>query len=126
MVTDEQKAMVLNAINTASELWKKSFNSGDAVGCVSQYEEDAVMNARPFGTFTGTVEIQGFWQNLIDQGFSDVEYVGPKIEVVDDKSAILTSNWKMNKASGVIYKELWILQEDGTAKLREDDFEAKG
>ena len=31
---------------------------------------------------------------------------------------------KMNKAQGVIHKELWVLQSDGTAKLREDDFEA--
>ncbi len=32
----------------------------------------------------------------------------------------------MNKASGVIHKELWVLQPDGTAKLREDYFEATG
>ena len=84
------------------------------------------MHARPFGSFTGTAEIQGFWQKLIEDGFSDVEYIDPRIEVVDQASAILVSGWKMNKASGVIHKELWVLQEDGTAKLREDDFEAKG
>ncbi|ESA32587.1 hypothetical protein N836_25055 [Leptolyngbya sp. Heron Island J] len=32
----------------------------------------------------------------------------------------------MNKAHGVIHKELWVLQVDGTAKLREDIFEAQG
>jgi len=32
----------------------------------------------------------------------------------------------MNKADGVIHKELWVLQADGTTKLREDDFEARG
>ena len=90
------------------------------------YEESAVMNARPFGTFTGTEEILAFWQKLIDDGFADVEYIEPKIEIIDDTSAILKSGWKMNKASGVIHKELWVLQSDGTAKLREDDFEAKG
>ncbi len=31
----------------------------------------------------------------------------------------------MNKARGVIHKEFWILQEGGTAKLREDNFGAK-
>jgi hypothetical protein len=31
----------------------------------------------------------------------------------------------MNKASGVIHKELWVMLDNGTAKLREDDFEAK-
>jgi ketosteroid isomerase-like protein len=97
MITKEQKAIVLNAVNTASDKWKFSFNSGDAAGCASQYEETAVMNARPFGTFTGITEIQSFWQQLIDDGFSDVEYINPKIEVIDEISAILTSGWKMNK-----------------------------
>ena len=41
------------------------------------YEESAVMNARPFGTFTGTEEILAFWQKLIDDGFADVEYIEP-------------------------------------------------
>jgi len=61
----------------------------------------------------------------MDEGFSNVEYVEPKIEVVDETQALLTSEWAMNKAAGVIHKELWVLQGDGTAKLREDDFEAR-
>ncbi len=116
---------ILDAINLASSKWKSAFNAGDAAGCAAQYEENAVMHARPFGTFTGTAEIQEFWQNLINDGYSDVEYVDPQIEVIDETSALLTSGWKMNKASGVIHKELWVLQDDGTAKLREDDFEAE-
>ena len=126
MINEEKKSEVLDAVNKASEEWKSAFNSGDAAGCAGQYEEGAVMHARPFGTFTGTVEIKGFWEKLIEDGFSDVEYIGQKIDVVSETSAVLTSGWKMNKASGVIHKELWVLQEDGTAKLREDDFEAKG
>lgn len=117
---------ILQAVQTASQQWKNAFNSGNAAGCAAQYEEDAVMHARPFGTFTGREAIQGFWQQLIDQGFSDVEYIEPKITKIDDKQALLVSGWTMNKASGVITKELWVLQEDGTAKLREDDFEAQG
>lgn len=125
MATKEQQAAVLDAVNKASARWKSAFNSGDAAGCAAQYESSAVMHARPFGTFKGTVEIQGFWQKLVDDGFADVEYVEPKIKVIDEASAVLTSGWKMNKASGVIHKELWVIQEDGSAKLREDDFEAK-
>ena len=125
MTTTKQDNIVLSAVNKASSQWKSAFNSGDAVGCATHYEKDAVMHARPFGIFTGTAEIQGFWQKLIDDGFSNVEYVEPKIEVVDEIRAILTSDWAMNKAAGVIHKELWVLQEDGTAKLREDDFEAR-
>lgn len=125
MLADDRKSAILAAVKTASEAWKSSFNSGNAAGCASQYEKDAVMHARPFGTFTGTAEIQSFWQKLIDDGFSDVRYLDPKIEIVDESSALLTSGWAMNKAGGVIHKELWVLQPDGTAKLREDDFEAK-
>ncbi|MEO0804463.1 MAG: nuclear transport factor 2 family protein [Cyanobacteria bacterium J06642_2] len=123
-MTNDRITTLLEAVKSASEQWKSAFNSGNAAGCAAQYEQNAVMHARPFGTFTGTEDIQGFWQNLIDDGFSDVEYVDPSIEVIDEKSAQLKSGWKMNKASGVIHKELWILQLDGTAKLREDDFEA--
>lgn len=115
---------LLAAVKTASTTWQTAFNTGDAAGCAAQYEKDAVMHARPFGTFTGTEAIQAFWQKLIDDGFTNVTYIEPKIEVIDDKSALLSSGWTMNKAQGVIHKELWVLQADGSAKLREDDFEA--
>lgn len=122
----EEVDLVLNAVKTASTKWKNAFNAGDAVGCAAQYEDDAVMQAKPFGTFTGTTEIQAFWQKLIDDGFSNVEYIDPTIDVINVSSAVLASGWKMNKASGVITKEFWVLQSDGTAKLREDNFEAQG
>lgn len=126
MESKKQKDIILDAVTKASSQWKLAFNSGDAAGCAAQYERDAVMHARPFGTFKGTASIQAFWQKLFDDGFSDVEYVDPKIEVIDEICGVLTSNWKMNKARGVIHKEVWVLQKDGTAKIREDDFEAKG
>ncbi|MGI9553444.1 MAG: isochorismatase, partial [Thermodesulfobacteriota bacterium] len=58
MTSEKQKAAVLEAVNNASAEWKSAFNSGNAAGCAAQYEENAVMHARPFGTFTGTAEIQ--------------------------------------------------------------------
>ena len=125
MVSENQKNSVLAAVNEASKKWQAAFNSQDASGCAAQYEDNAVMYARPFGTYTGTKEIQEFWQKLIDDGFADVDYIDPKIEIVDASSAILKSGWKMNKAAGVIHKELWMIQPDGSAKLREDDFEAQ-
>ena len=124
MITDDQKNTILIAVEVAITTWRAAFNSGDAVGCAAQYEADAVMQARPFGTYTGTEEILAFWKNLIDGGFCDVEYINPKVEVVDEISAILTSEWKMNKAAGVVHRELWVLQADGSAKLRDDNFEA--
>lgn len=124
MVANEKKAVVQKAVEEASLRWVAAFNSGNAADCAAQYEESAVMQARPFGIFYGTDEIRTFWQNLINDGFAEVEYINPELNVIDETSAVLTSNWKMNKAGGVIHKELWILQSDGTAKLREDDFEA--
>ena len=124
MLSDEQKEVVLNAVKKASGEWISAFNSGDVEGCVAQYEENAVMNVNPFGQFTGTEQIRAFWQKLIDEGFSDVEYIDPKIEVVNEIRAELKAGWKMNKAHGVIHRDLWVLQEDGSAKLREDNFEA--
>ena len=123
LLTDEQKATIFKAVNEASAAWKLAFNSGDADGCAAQYEENAVIYFRPSETYTGTKQIKEFWEKLINNGFADVEYLDPKIEIVDGNRAVLTSNWKMNKVSGVIHKELWVLQADGTAKLREDDFE---
>ena len=126
MITHEQKQNMLNALKDASEKWKTAFNTGNAEGCAAQYESNAEMTATPFGTFKGTEQIKAFWQKLIDDGFSDVEYINPQIEVIDENSAILSSGWKMNNAKGVITKEPWVLQSDGTAKLRVDDFEVQG
>ena len=123
---EEKKKTLLSAVKEASGKWKTAFNTGDAGGCASQYESDAVMVAKPFGTFNGTEEIKGFWENLINDGFADVQYIDPEIEVIDEHSAVLKSGWKMNKAKGVITNELWVLQSDGTAKLRVDEFEAQG
>lgn len=125
MLTQENENKVLQAVKAASEQWKAAFNRGDYIGCAAQYEVDAVMNATPFGQFVGRDAIQGFWQQLVADGFSDVDYIEPNIKVLDENSAVLTSGWKMNKASGVITNELWVIQSDGSAKLREDDFEAQ-
>lgn len=126
MISEENTQCILDAVNKASASWKMAFNSGDAAGCAAQYEADAVMNALPFGRFTGKAEIQAFWQKLIHEGFSDIVYIDPEVEVVDEVSAVLSSKWTMNKASGIITNELWVLQDDGSAKLRQDDFEAQG
>ena len=117
---------VIAAAKTASEKWKAAFNAGDAAACAACYEEGALVVAKPFGTFTGRAEIEALWQQVIGDGFSDVEYIEPEIAALDEDTAVLSSRWKMNKAHGVITKELWALQADGTALLREDHFEALG
>ncbi|GJL51259.1 MAG: hypothetical protein NPIRA01_24860 [Nitrospirales bacterium] len=125
-VTKKQRDTLVNAVQNASAAWGKAFNSGDAVGCASAYEENAIMIVEPFGTFTGRKNIQSFWGKLISQGYTGVGYDNPTLEVINAKAAVITSKWEMNKAHGVITKELWVLQEDGVAKLKVDAFEVLG
>lgn len=83
----------MDAVAETSSKWKAAFNFGNATVCAAQYKPDAIMHARPFTTFTGTREISAFWQGLIDDGYADVDYVDPKLKVVDQSSVILTSLW---------------------------------
>ena len=106
--------------------WQMAFNNQDAEGCANQYCEGAVMQAKPFGTFTGRDEIQAFWQNIMDKGFADVDYTDVKWEAVDEGGYLLSSSWTMNKAFGVVHREHWIIETDGQARLISDEFEVQG
>lgn len=115
---------IIEAVQLASDKWKAAFNAGDAAGCAACYEVDAVMVAKPFGVFQGRAEIEAFWANLIKDGFSDVEYIAPDLRATSETTACLSAGWRMNKASGVITKEIWVMQSTGEALLLEDHFEA--
>lgn len=116
----------LERSKTGISVWQVAFNNQDAAGCAAQYAEDAVMVAKPFGTFEGREAIQAFWQNIIDQGFKDVDYTNTKWEKAGETSYILTSDWTMNNAFGVVHKELWEIQTDGASRLTYDEFEVLG
>ncbi len=116
----------LERSKTGISAWQVAFNNQDAAGCAAQYAEDAVMVAKPFGTFEGREAIQAFWQNVIDQGFKDVDYTNTKWEKAGETSYILTSDWTMNNAFGVVHKELWEIQTDGASRLTYDEFEVLG
>ena len=122
-MTPEQ---ILSACKAGIAAWQKAFNNQDAAGCAAQYEEAAVMHARPFGTFTGREEIQAFWQGIIDQGFNDVDYTDVEWVAKNDDSYVLTAKWTMNKAFGAVHHEQWRIQADGSALLAADDFEVQG
>ncbi len=117
---------VLEACKKGIAAWQQAFNSQDAKGCAQQYEVDCVMQAKPFGTFEGREAIQAFWQNIIDQGFADVDYTDVTWEAEGEDGYILTSSWTMNKAFGVVHREHWKVGADGSAKLVSDDFEVQG
>lgn len=113
------------AVATASRAWRDAFNAGDAAAAAALYEEDALMVAKPFGTFEGRAAIQAFWQQIIDGGYDDVVYFNTNTRVTDSTltAAQVSASWTMNNAQGIITNELWVMQPDGTAKLREDHFE---
>ena len=74
---------VLEACKKGIASWQKAFNNQDAKGCAAQYNDNAVMQARPFGTFEGRHMIEAFWQGIIDQGFNKeyCEYLRSRIEI---------------------------------------------
>lgn len=117
---------VLEACKRGINAWQTAFNHQDAKGCAEQYMENCVMDARPFGRFEGRQAIQAFWQGIIDQGFCDVAYTDVNWEPCGENGYILTSKWTMNKAFGVVHKELWVVESDGHARLASDDFEVQG
>ena len=118
----KDQALIL-AVAKASNAWKTAFNQGDAKAAAALYEDNAVMIASPFGKFEGREAIQTFWTNLIAQGFDDVVYNNTTSKIIDEKTVSISADWRMNNASGIITNELWVLQKDGSARLREDHFE---
>lgn len=117
---------VLEACKAALAAWQQAFNGQDAQGCAAQYAKGCVMDARPFGVFEGRDAIENFWQGIIDQGINDVNYTDVSWEPEGDDGYILTAKWTMNKAFGVVHKEHWAMQSDGSAKLVSDCFEVQG
>jgi len=118
------KLLLQEAVQKASRQWQEAFNDRVAISCADFYEDDAIMQAIPFGIYCGKDTILTFWQQLIKDGYRDITYINPQIKVINEQQAVLTANWSMNKSSGVIHKEMWILQDDGNVKLSEDHFEA--
>lgn len=106
----------------ASRQWITAFNQGDANACAELYAEDAVMTAKPFGTFRGRDAIRTFWTDLIAKGARDLRYTHIKIEQPDADTLLLSANWSMNIGGGQISRERWV-QRLGQWKLAEDQFE---
>ena len=106
-----------------SQNWIKNFNLGNVEACIAAYQADAVMQAKPMGTFVGLETISEFWKPFMASGAKDLEYHDVVVEVLDDSTVLLSANWSMNVGRGVITKEKWVKQKDGNWQLAEDDFE---
>ncbi|MEM9557985.1 MAG: nuclear transport factor 2 family protein [Acidobacteriota bacterium] len=117
------KTNIQEQIETTARGWAAAFNRQDAAGCAACYVEDATMHAEPLAQVRGRKDIESFWQGLMDAGYRDVRYLDPKVEVLSDTRARLTSPWSMNLAKGMIHDEQWMLCEDGRWRLEHDHFE---
>ena len=116
---------VIEQVEKASRQWIKHFNSGELEDIVNAYTDQATMHAKPMGIFVGREQIREQWQTLLKSGFSNLEYQNIKIIPQSETEAVLSADWSMNHASGVITKELWRLQADAVWRLEEDHFEVK-
>lgn len=124
------KQQILLACKAGISKWQTAFNNQSSKQCAEQYTLDCIMNARPFGAFDGQQAIQDFWQDLMDKGFKEVQYTNVVWTAEGDNGFILTADWTMNKAFGVIHREHWVVDTkthvQAVAKLIHDDFEVLG
>ena len=106
----------------ASEAWIHAFNKGQAQVCVNGYQPNAVLRAKPFGVKKGKKGIGDFWIPFIKSGATNLVYSQISIEVINQKTALLSANWRMNVGEGRIYQEKWV-KEGNRWLLAYDDFE---
>ncbi len=120
---DDHSTVLRREVLTASQQWIANFNKGDVDACVAAYVPNAVMEAKPFGTFTGTQEIDAFWRPFVSSGATGLEYHEVALQIIDELTLHLTANWKMNVGRGVITLEKWEKQSNGQWLLTHDAFE---
>ncbi len=106
-----------------SKKWVEDFNNRNIKSCVDAYTIDAIVNAKPMGTFKGIDQIEAFWRPFIETGAGELEYSNVVLAVENDNTVLLKADWKMNVGHGVIIQERWVKQPDGNWLLEYDDFE---
>ncbi len=120
-----EEEIVRDEVLERSRKWIASFNSGDVNACVAGYEKSAVMNAKPMGVFKGLKDIEGFWRPFIESGAGNLIYKNIKLEVINNRTALLSADWTMNVGRGIITMEKWVKQSNGNWLLERDDFEVQ-
>ncbi len=106
----------------ASRQWVEWFNNSNVDACADTYTTDAVLNAKPFGTYSGRDAIRAFWKDLIAKGARDLRYSKIKVDQIDTKTVLIAASWSMNIGGGVITQERWV-KVGSRWLLAEDSFE---
>lgn len=123
----EQK--VKKEIIAMTDKWQKGFNldakAKKAKNTFRDYSANAILQSMPeaFGTVQGKENIAKYWQVVLNTGAADMKYLDRNIIVVDEKTALLSSPWSMNKIKGIITLEKWV-KKGNKWVLIEDNFEA--
>ncbi len=120
---DENITAARNEVLRTSQEWITHFNEGDVDFCVAAYLPNAVIEATPMGTFTGTQEIDRFWRPFMSSGATDLQYEDVTLAIIDQTTAHLSARWSMNVGRGVITLEKWVKQSNGQWLLAHDAFE---
>ena len=120
---DTHSATIRKEVLAVSQQWIANFNKGDIDACVAGYHPDAIMEAKPMGTFKGTQAIDGFWRPFMSSGAKGLVYQDIQLEVIDESTVHLSANWQMNVGQGVITLEKWVKQSNGQWLLAHDAFE---
>ena len=119
-----KKQHTLVNVTNASKKWIENFNQQNLEYISNAYSDNAFMEAKPFGTYKTKSEIKAFWKKLIHEMKADsLVYRDTKIEIINDSTAHISSNWKMNIGEGIITKEKWVKEKDGVWRLLSDHFE---
>lgn len=112
------------AVTTASNSWIHNFNQQNLDYISDAYSENAFMEAKPFGTYETKEEIRAFWKDLIyEKNATSLVYSNTKIEIINDSTALISADWKMNIGEGIITQEKWVKEKDGVWRLLADHFE---
>lgn len=115
---------IKHEVAKVSKQWITDFNNGNITAITNAYAKNAIMTAKPFGTYKGQKAIHNFWAPFIKSGATDLKYFNTTINVIDTKTVQLSSDWSMNVGEGIITNETWVKQ-NGFWKLTQDEFEVK-
>ncbi len=119
----DNETSIKQSVLKCSQNWIKSFNAGNVDSCLAGYQSDAVINAKPLGTFKGIAEIDAFWRPFMASGAGELKYEDVDLQVIDASTVLLSASWSMNVGRGIITMEKWVQQDDGNWLLAQDDFE---
>ncbi|MFB3148319.1 MAG: nuclear transport factor 2 family protein [Thermodesulfobacteriota bacterium] len=124
-MSDSDRDKIRKEVLESSQNWIANFNNGDARACIDAYTIDAVLYAKPFGTFRGIQEIESFWKPFIETGAGDLEYSNVSVAIENETTVLLTADWEMNVGRGIITMERWVKRGEGKWLLEFDDFEVQ-